>query len=359
MGGAEFDAPDVKNNLGRRGSALGIVGKCRRRSALFKPHNVTNSTFSTRDFVLNRIFAIFALPAALSLLAFGARWHWLLDLTTHFRTHYLAAFAMATAISLIALRFKMAAVFSAFAALNLCFVAPLYVAAAASGNHGTPLRVMTVNAYCANHHRSLLARYIAETSPDVVLVLEVDAGWAARLKALSDTYPHQLIEPRQQDCFGIALLSKLPAKTLEVQEIGPARVPSIYAELTNRDGGTFCLIGSHPVPPTNSRRSNWRNRQLHALGRMVAMLDGPVVLLGDFNTTSWSPCFRDLLAVTKLRDSRRGFGNQPSWRSSIIYLGIAIDHLLVSQDIAVRNRFVGPDIGSDHRPVVADLLLRH
>jgi endonuclease/exonuclease/phosphatase (EEP) superfamily protein YafD len=319
--------------------------------------DVTNSAFSTRDFVLNRVLVLFAIPAVVSLLAVGARWHWLLDLATHFRAYYLAAMALATMICLVARRFKPAAAFGALALLNIGFVAPLYVAASVADGEGTPVRVMTVNAYCANQQRDLLLQYIAETSPDVILAMEIDGGWAARLEALSITYPHQLIEPRHDDCFGIALLSKLPARKLEIRQIGPAGVPSIYAEITTPDGGSFHVVGSHPVPPTNARRAEMRNRQLAGLARLLATLDGPVVLLGDLNTTSWSPCFRDLVTTTKLRDSRHGFGNQPSWPSSLIYFGIAIDHVLVSNDIAVRDRCVGPDIGSDHRPVIADLAI--
>ena len=34
-----------------------------------------------------------------------------------------------------------------------------------------------------------------------------------------------------------------------------------------------------------------------------------------------------------------------------------IDHVLVSQEVAVRQRVVLPDVGSDHRPVMAELII--
>jgi endonuclease/exonuclease/phosphatase (EEP) superfamily protein YafD len=319
---------------------------------------LTISKFSTRDFALNRILALFAIPAALSLLALGARWHWLLDLLTHFRAHYLAVLVIAVVICLASRRFKLAAAVSGFVVLNLWFVAPLYFGNAVNDARGSLVRVMTANAFCANPQRDLLIRYISAAAPDVLLVMEIDGGWANRLEALSDAYPHRLIESRQEDCFGIALLSKLPVKQLEVRKIGPAGVPSIYAELSIGNGGTFHVVGSHPVPPNSAHWAEMHRRQLEDLGDAVAALDGPRILLGDLNTTSWSPYFRDLLTTADLRDSRRGFGNQTSWRSSLVQFGIAIDHMLVSPDIAVRNRFVGPDVGSDHRPVIADILMR-
>jgi len=36
---------------------------------------------------------------------------------------------------------------------------------------------------------------------------------------------------------------------------------------------------------------------------------------------------------------------------------VAIDHCLVSPEIAIRDRHIGPDVGSDHFPVVLDFAL--
>ena len=46
-----------------------------------------------------------------------------------------------------------------------------------------------------------------------------------------------------------------------------------------------------------------------------------------------------------------------SWPAEYCPLGITIDHCLVSPDIEVKQRLVGPDVGSDHLPVIVDLLL--
>ncbi len=61
-----------------------------------------------------------------------------------------------------------------------------------------------------------------------------------------------------------------------------------------------------------------------------------------------------------LLDSRRGFGVQRSWPTSmkVSILGtmrIPIDHALVSRDVKVLDRRVGPFIGSDHFPIMVDI----
>jgi endonuclease/exonuclease/phosphatase (EEP) superfamily protein YafD len=60
-----------------------------------------------------------------------------------------------------------------------------------------------------------------------------------------------------------------------------------------------------------------------------------------------------------------GLGIHPTWPTPGTYrrlpklltplLAIPIDHCLVSHDITVSNLYVGPNIGSDHLPLVADL----
>jgi hypothetical protein len=39
------------------------------------------------------------------------------------------------------------------------------------------------------------------------------------------------------------------------------------------------------------------------------------------------------------------------------HFGAPVDHILVSRNIEVKHFEVGPDIGSDHLPLIADLRL--
>jgi endonuclease/exonuclease/phosphatase (EEP) superfamily protein YafD len=84
---------------------------------------------------------------------------------------------------------------------------------------------------------------------------------------------------------------------------------------------------------------------------------GALVLLGDLNTTSWSPHFRDLINTAGLKDSRAGFGIQPTWPAGTPPLWIPLDHCLVSPEIKVHDRRVGPNVGSDHFPVIVEFSL--
>jgi endonuclease/exonuclease/phosphatase (EEP) superfamily protein YafD len=63
------------------------------------------------------------------------------------------------------------------------------------------------------------------------------------------------------------------------------------------------------------------------------------------------------MRISNLHDSRKGFGIQPTWPSDKPIFMVPIDHVLVSKEIRIQNRFTGPDIGSDHRPVIVDFSL--
>ena len=93
------------------------------------------------------------------------------------------------------------------------------------------------------------------------------------------------------------------------------------------------------------------------LARRIKAETVPVIVTGDFNSTPWSANYRWFVAQTGLIDTQQGLGPQPSWPTELPYLGIPIDHVLTSRTIATAKRRIGRWNGSDHRPVVADLLI--
>jgi endonuclease/exonuclease/phosphatase (EEP) superfamily protein YafD len=79
-------------------------------------------------------------------------------------------------------------------------------------------------------------------------------------------------------------------------------------------------------------------------------------MVGDFNVTPWSPLFADLLRDSGLADSCRGFGWQPTWPTRLpAMFRIPIDHCLHGAGVAIVDRRVGPEIGSDHLPLLLEL----
>lgn len=95
------------------------------------------------------------------------------------------------------------------------------------------------------------------------------------------------------------------------------------------------------------------------MSKRIATHAGPRLVIGDFNTTSCPPHFQSFTNTAGLRDSRTGSGIQPTWPALWFHpLQICVDHCLVSPHFIVRNRTTGPNVGSDHYPIIVDLALR-
>lgn len=347
------------------------------------------SRATLRDVAAWLLLAGCAVVGSATLAGFAGRWWWRAELASHFRVQYLLLLACAAVLLWLLGRHWQAGLSGLLAGTNLVLVLPLYwaIAPAAPGPAGEiaplvgaasvypgqsptpgtmspaahrvgslPMRAVTMNVHTFNRAHQRALDFVRQESPDFVLVLEVGQAWAAALESLQAEYPYYHVEPRE-DHFGIALFSRREPESLRVRALVWPEFPCLIAELTI-DGQSLSIIGAHPVPPVRKAGMAHRNHQLADLAQVVQRQQGEVVLLGDLNTTSWSPYFVDLLRETHLRDSRRGFGVQGTWPVGSPWLVIPIDHCLVSPGIEVVNRRVGPDIGSDHYPVVVDFHLR-
>jgi vancomycin resistance protein VanJ len=102
-----------------------------------------------------------------------------------------------------------------------------------------------------------------------------------------------------------------------------------------------------------------QQRQLEQLAAWVNAREGPVLLGGDLNATSYAPQVRRLLADTGLALDQQASPSQAfagTFPASLRMLGLKIDHILV-RDITIRRAWTLPAPGSDHRAVVADVSL--
>ncbi len=116
----------------------------------------------------------------------------------------------------------------------------------------------------------------------------------------------------------------------------------------------FAVHTTWPMAPASAGR---RNQQLELLAERARPVTLPLVVMGDMNITPFSPYFQQLLTDGGLRSAAEGFGWQASWPSFFPLAGIQIDHALVNSRVAVEHFTRGAATGSDHLPIVADLVL--
>jgi endonuclease/exonuclease/phosphatase (EEP) superfamily protein YafD len=140
----------------------------------------------------------------------------------------------------------------------------------------------------------------------------------------------------------------------------------ILAATVVTGGKRLRLAAIHP--PTPGPSITVLNQRVLALGCRQELQADPRadarVLMGDFNTTPFSPTFRFIVKQTGLRDSAQGFGYVPTWGPRLPrepwlpWIGLPIDHVLVSTNVDVLTREVGPPLGSDHRWVTVKLVIQ-
>jgi endonuclease/exonuclease/phosphatase (EEP) superfamily protein YafD len=111
------------------------------------------------------------------------------------------------------------------------------------------------------------------------------------------------------------------------------------------------------MPPGSKETFELRNVQLRGLASLAGQSKGMMILIGDLNVTPWSPDYARLIRDSGLRDARRGHGILPTWPTFFPLMMIPLDHCLISPTLAVSDIRLGPNIGSDHLPLIVDLLL--
>lgn len=288
----------------------------------------------------------------LTAMGFFARRWWVCELAVHFRVQYVVVLAACSAGWLAAGYPVEALIAGALAAANVRDVQLMYRrrAPATAGGPVVRLLMMNVNTVNQQYHRAIsLARQL---QPDILIVIETGQAWVDRLRELQDAYPFMDAAARD-DGFGITLFSRLPVEHHEVIPVGQAQLPCQVVRVPF-GGRALTVIGVHPFAPTTPSSAAGRNEQFTELARLISRTPPPVLVMGDFNCTPWSPYFQDLLRSAKLHDSRHGFGIQPSWPVECLPLRIPIDHCLVSDGIAVRSRRIADDVASDHFPVLVE-----
>lgn len=236
--------------------------------------------------------------------------------------------------------------------MNACVIVPLYFGRAPAGRDGPRLRILSFNVLAHNPEYDKVRDFIKSESPDVAVFFEADSRWPPELSQLADLYPYQKFRP-QEGHMGVALLSRIPFEHAEFHHLDPA-CPAGLMRFRIGDR-PVTIIATHVFPPTAAWKTARRNAQLEEVAKLVRAETNPVIVIGDYNATSWSSAFRQLRNSTGLRDSRRGFGVQPSWPAQARLLRIPIDHCLTSHELRVLNRRLGPGCGSDHLPVIVDL----
>jgi endonuclease/exonuclease/phosphatase (EEP) superfamily protein YafD len=309
------------------------------------------------------ILAGFAFVAAIILLKLRT---WPFELFHHFVLHYLLLTVPLMVLCLFLRAKKEAALFSA---LFILFGISLWGAYGAprvsqdrtpkpSNNH-QELTLISHNIKDSNKHHQKLGLWLQSQPADVVLLQEVPSRIAAWYKE-ERFYPYQLEvydpalnHPNFPDDKAIVILSKyIISEELEFKPSKDSRpVPLVRIDVPDAQGPWIAVIDA--LEPKTAQQLGRRDQLLLKSAKKIGEQNGLVVVAGDFNATPLTPIFREFLKTADLSAPKF---YSPTFPSKFKWLGIPIDHILV-RNIEVKSIEALPAIGSDHRPLKAQLLI--
>lgn len=291
------------------------------------------------------------------------RWSWQLDLLSHFRPQLAVLGLVAVAASLWMRSWTVLAVSVVLTALNILPLTPYLgggpvATSGAVGDHER-VRFLTFNLHGRSTDPDALRRLLEREKPDIVLLAEVPNETRALVQDWDDLYPHRILMDAGSPVDAV-LLSRWEIRSKSVDRSIMRYRSTLAVRLCHPDLDQRCftLVGLHAEQPFGLGARRQRAQLAGVVRKVKAAPTGAVVVMGDLNLTPWSPAFRSLTEEAGLTDTARTRGISATWRSRSPLFGLPIDHILVNGGFDVVENRVGEDIGSDHFPVIADLVLK-
>jgi endonuclease/exonuclease/phosphatase (EEP) superfamily protein YafD len=228
-----------------------------------------------------------------------------------------------------------------------------------------PIRAITINVGQLED-RAGLTRFLRDVNADFIAIQE----WSASSIEPKDLGPDWYTASEGE----LFVASRFPILETVVAPRGRGRwyAPMIRCVVKTPAG----LVHVHCVHMYTIRkgldavRSNWRigvpelmrvtairNEESQISSRFTGSFDTPTLVLGDFNMTSDSGIFQEHWGCWQDAFGARGFGFGYTFSSRKI--GLRIDHALADPaHWRIHSCRVGPDFCGQHRPLVAEFVLR-
>lgn len=205
------------------------------------------------------------------------------------------------------------------------------------------MEVASINFYVNNQEPETVFAYVREHQPDVLYVSEL---LEENHQELAELFPYSWADTTESYN---GLYSKHP-----ILSVAPdrhlMRRSRVVDAIISVGGQEVRVLGLHPPPPL-VRLVALRDEVLADAAERLRDETKPVIVLGDFNATMWTPGYQPLAGLKNAREGREIAGTWPL----ALPVRIPIDHILTSQDVGICSFELGDSVGSDHLPIRAGI----
>jgi endonuclease/exonuclease/phosphatase (EEP) superfamily protein YafD len=289
--------------------------------------------------------------------SFLGPWWWAPALIAHFRPHLAAASLALLALCLLGRRLLPAVLCLATLGINGVPLLPYLEGGAPAAAAGTSnLRLVALNMHGAATRRLAFNRMIAAEHPDLVLLTEMPVDIHRIALEVSDLPSFHVGEPPPSP-WAVTLFSRWPVTRWSIDRGADGTARVLSAEICDTPAWTGCVrvVALHAPRPFGDGARRQRDQLEIAAALAASAPDHRTILAGDLNLTPWAPAFARLVEHGDLRDTGPYRGLRATWLSRLPFMGLFLDHVLVSPSMGILANRLGDDVGSDHLPVIADL----
>lgn len=220
------------------------------------------------------------------------------------------------------------------------------------------LSILVLNVKMENREAQPIIDYIEREDPDVVIGMETDAYWDEQLAGTQAGYgySHEVINDAS---YGMVVYSKFPLLGTQTHYLHNDEVPSVETVVDLPGAQDVRLFAVHPVPPNNFKNhpdnEGQGEKEMLKIGKLARASAEPVIVAGDFNDVAWSRVDRLTGTDDYLYDVRVGRGMYTSFDAGKFFLRWPLDHVFLTKEFGLERLERGPDVGSDHFPILAEV----
>jgi len=271
------------------------------------------------------------------------------------------------------------------AAIGAAWFGPYFLPKTSAAGNIQTLSIATLNADIYNTQPDAIEAWLRADAPDVMFMQEAPDAWidedmSARLK---DLYPYSVSQEKMKNKDTKVFLSKYPI--IDTSEFTLSFDRFIHQRIVVKTPlGDVAMYNIHLMPNYGdtprirtkvynpllyialSYDETIRSRQIADLLSRLANEQLPYIVAGDFNTSDFSLLYGRLTAsmTDSFREAGTGFGMTWPVASdfglpAFIPAFLRIDYIWHSKMFQAIHANIGEAVGSDHFPVMTELILRN
>jgi endonuclease/exonuclease/phosphatase (EEP) superfamily protein YafD len=215
-------------------------------------------------------------------------------------------------------------------------------------------KAMAFNVEGSNTRFAETRAFVEREVPDIAMFCEMTTRWSQELKPVETLLKSHI----RVDEMDIEVFSRHPILRHQVFHFGPER--GFVLVVISINGVELSFVGVHTYPRAWRGAEGFRERTLaleQGIGSTSRSFSPPLLVMGDFNASQWTPAYKKMLDASGLMDAQKGHGLIWTHHGHGLvsrWLWSPIDHCIHSPDVLVSRFAAGPDLNSDHLPIVVE-----